>query len=980
MIMKKTFILFLLISIISITSIFAQTGILSGTIKDEQTSELLPAATIVVPKYNIGTITDANGNYNLAGIPVGLQTVVFNFIGFESQTIEIEIVKNQTEVANITMIPIVFMSDEVIITAQARGQVSAINEQINADGIKNVISAEKLQELPDISAADAIGRLPGITVQRDGGEGQKIIVRGFEPKYNTISINGLNAPSTDLNNRSTDMNMISTDIIAGVEVMKANTADKDAEGLGGNVNMILKQAESGLKLKASAEMGYSGQINALGSYKGNIVFSNRFFDEKFGVLVSANTELYDRSSDQWDNEFTVRGNPDTENGETFVKPWLNETSLKAVEEKRQRNNASLLFDFKTKNSLIKTSTFYSGLKRNYFVKSKKYSLEENYIKFKQQEIERTNFIFSNAIQGTHNIKGTVLDWGVGNSLTNQKQPFGHEMLFRHTSPFIGNPRTIAELPPEDVITDENVDEEMGQYHLYSGEFYDYESPESETNIWANWEVPFNITPNINISFKTGFKYRQKDKKKNTRNYKEVFSNMSWVHTIDSLMPGLVKSDYQGLIGIESFIDENYDGKDFLNERYENVRLDNSLDRDMVQEFYDKVGEDNYRYIPTGHIKYDYKGHEKIYAGYGMFNIKLGKKITFIPGLRYEYSHVRYTAFNGDAVPDDPTEAIENLPFTDTTTSTSNVFWLPQIHLKYKPLDWLDIRLAYTNTLSRPDYNDYAPRTQISSSSATIRYSGTYLNPVVSENFDAILTFYKPKYGLLTFGAFHKNVDGFIYYREALLVKGSDTDPANFNLPDSYLGYKIKYPKNNPERTYINGFEVEMQTNFHYLPSPFNGIVLSGNFTLMDSKTKYQQTLIERELNPDYGQPGEPRIIYVNRDTAYVDAMLYQAKYLANFSLGYDYKNFSARLSYTYTDEILTKEQRRADGADRELKVAFSRWDLQIKQKITPKLSVYGNINNVFNQPDEGVRAITGYYNYIEYYGMSINVGVKYRLF
>jgi outer membrane receptor for ferrienterochelin and colicin len=270
--------------------------------------------------------------------------------------------------------------------------------------------------------------------------------------------------------------------------------------------------------------------------------------------------------------------------------------------------------------------------------------------------------------------------------------------------------------------------------------------------------------------------------------------------------------------------------------------------------------------------------------------------------------------------------------------------------------------------------------QISSDTRSIKYSGTYLDNLTSENYDAILSMYKPKLGLFTIGVFHKIIDGFIYDRTANLVKGTEMDPNNFGLPDTYKGFSISYPVNNPEKAIINGLETEIQTNFNSLPFPFKGIVLSGNFTLMDSKAKYQETLFVRTLNPDYGQPGEPRIIFTNHDTAYVDRMLSQAKYLANISVGYDYKGFSARFSYSFTDDILTNEQRRIDGADREAKTAFSKWDAQVKQKITKNLSVYGNIANIFNQPDAGTRLITGYYNYIEYYGMTFNIGLKYKFY
>ena len=115
--------------------------------------------------------------------------------------------------------------------------------------------------------------------------------------------------------------------------------------------------------------------------------------------------------------------------------------------------------------------------------------------------------------------------------------------------------------------------------------------------------------------------------------------------------------------------------------------------------------------------------------------------------------MKYTAFNGNAIPEDELGAVENLVYTDTTTSNKYGHWLPQIHLKIKPLDWLDIRLAYTNTLSRPDYSDLAPRMQISHNSKTVRHSGTYLLPARSENFDLILSLHREKFGLLTFRCF-----------------------------------------------------------------------------------------------------------------------------------------------------------------------------------------------------------------------------------
>ena len=217
----------------------AQNATITGVITDSETKDYLAGTTVVIKGTTKGTITDANGKYTLF-IPTGKQVIQFSFVGYQTQDFEVNLKANEVKTLNLILKPDANILNEVLISAQAKGQTAAIKKQVNASGIINVVSEEKLRELPDANVADAIGRLPGLMIQRDGGEGQKIIIRGLDPKYNTVAINGMNAPSTSSTDRSTDLNMISPEMIAGAEVLKANTADKDADGLGGTVNLIMK--------------------------------------------------------------------------------------------------------------------------------------------------------------------------------------------------------------------------------------------------------------------------------------------------------------------------------------------------------------------------------------------------------------------------------------------------------------------------------------------------------------------------------------------------------------------------------------------------------------------------------------------------------------------------------------------------------------------------------------------------------------------
>ena len=109
---------------------------------------------------------------------------------------------------------------EVIVTAQAKGQMDAINKQLNAKSLVNIISSDRIQELPDANAAETVARVPGVSIRREGGEGNKVVIRGLSPKYNNITVNGVKLASTDNDNRSTDLSMISQYMLDGIEVTK----------------------------------------------------------------------------------------------------------------------------------------------------------------------------------------------------------------------------------------------------------------------------------------------------------------------------------------------------------------------------------------------------------------------------------------------------------------------------------------------------------------------------------------------------------------------------------------------------------------------------------------------------------------------------------------------------------------------------------------------------------------------------------------
>jgi len=970
-------------------TVFAQQTTITGTVLDE-TNQPLPYASVLVQGTTIGTSTDINGKFVLTGVPVGEHTLKISFLGYQTKSVPVTGERGKTTDLTTKLDPVGIQGKEVVITAQVRGQAQAINQQLNAPGIVNVVSQEKIKELPDGNAADAAGRLPGIMVQRSGGEGEKLIIRGLDPKYSTVSVNGVVAPASSATDRSTNMNLISPDIISGIEVSKANTADRDADGMGGTVNLLVKEADMNRRLNVSLQGGYSGQTEEFSNYKATLFFSNRFFDKKLGMMLSGNIESYDRSADRLTVNYSING--------VDILPQIGTLSLRATSERRDRYNGSAIFDYSfNPKHVIKMVNMFSQTDRDVFQRRKSYNMAassgtENQLRFEQISSNPTAYMISNAFDGKHVLGNTELTWAGSFSQTTSRTPNEHTLQFRHAGAFVDYAATSF-LDPLEATNPAYTKEDVRLYFLRQGVYLANKNNESEWSGKLDYKIPFSFfNKQLSGNIKLGGKLRIKDRSRETDRWSaQVYGTGTGANSVVSVKDRfLYEPDApNGVIGLMSFLDPGFSSPRFLNGESPYLNINYAIDRNIAQQFflnnnpYPMIvptltgGNPNtgnlYQYAPNAKVKDDYTAHEELYAGYLMGEINIGKMITFIPGVRYDYQHIKYTAWKGEGIPDNLDADVNLSSLEKQEADNTQIFILPQIHLKVKPLSWFDVRLAYTQTISRPDYDYLAPRTQIDTQGRNINHTTTLLKSSKSENFDVIMSFFNSKYGLFTVGAFRKNISNFIYQREAAIVKDTPTDPGVFGVEDVYIGYNITYPLNNPGKSHITGMEIEGQTNFRWLPGnlrALRGFVLSGNISFMKSRSEYQATRFQ------FTESGQR----INIDTVFVDRLVKQPSLLANISVGYDYKGFSGRISYSYQDDILDVPQQRMDGYDKESVLAFSRWDLQLKQKINKRVSFYFNMTNIFNNADKSIRNVTGYYTAVGYYGMGMNLGVKIDIF
>lgn len=366
-------------------------------------------------------------------------------------------------------------------------------------------------------------------------------------------------------------------------------------------------------------------------------------------------------------------------------------------------------------------------------------------------------------------------------------------------------------------------------------------------------------------------------------------------------------------------------------------------------------------FPAWGDRNDYENRENIAAGYVMTEINLGSQISFIPGVRYEDENTRYTARHAI----DRGNQVSSIE--DTTATRKEKFWFPMFHLKYKPLDWFDVRLARTLTVSRPSFQQISPKLSDSQDASTVVYGNPNLKSALSTNYDIYLSFYGNKLGLLTIGGFYKEIRDQFYN-----LSFTTFDPETDGVDPRFDNYRVTQPFNNEFDGTVKGLELDIQTHFWYLPAPFNGMVIRANFARIHSDTRYFSSFVKQVPINVFPFSQSVRV-----DTSRDGRLIDQSDYIANIAIGYDIGGFSARLSANYQGNTLSSIDRTFPSLD-----GFTddriQWDLSLKQKVMKTMDAYFNLNNFTGQPDKSFIRYQDLSTSQSFYGMTADLGIRYR--
>ncbi len=966
--LKLIIAVFLMLGLSFPVALYAAKGIITGTVIDSQTKTPLPGANVYIAGTAIGAASNQDGRFYIANVPTGKFTLVVDYIGYKQERVPVEI-RPLTLRIDFTFkmkYAAIQLDSTIVVTAQAEGQMEAINRQLSARAIVNVVSSDKIREMPDANAAESVGRLPGVSVLRDGGEGKKLVIRGLSPKYNTISIEGVRVPPTDSDERSADLSMIGTYTIDGIEVMKAITADHDADAVGGNVDFKIKEARgenSKIAFDIVAKGTYNNLKNIYNDYNLLAEVSTRRFNNRLGILAMVYAENRNHPSQSMGAGYGLL-DPSLDKKNQVLTTGL---SLSENLRETQRRGGTFVVDYRIPEGKIAFKNVLSRIHNHGISYSDNFDYQGNVRSYGFSDNKASIDLLTNVLSYEQKYSRFKIEGKLSHSLSETGYPQNIGFNFVEYSGFGEYDEPF--IYPADIPS--HAKNELNSTVLNHCTDDRGESSDRQITAQLDLGIDYSITRQISGVLKVGGKFRHSKREKDW----EAWGGFLWVGGAKEIRQALLAAFPDRLpypsgdsqFHLPYFLDDAYDTDNFLEGRYQ---LAHVVDADFMNDVMGVVRQhpytvtaDAYYHGDIGSTTGDYDGQEKLSAGYLMTDMNIGSILKFIPGIRYEELVKTYTASQGDSR---GRTADINYPHEMVTKTTIDRHWLPMIHVRLKPVAWFDVRFAYTQTLARPNFNLLTPFYNISQSN--VAFNNYRIKPERAESFDLYFSIHHNYVGLFTIGFFKKNISDLIYGTKEILY-----DPSKYELPKDVKNYHMGITKNNQYATDVNGIEIDWQTNLWFLPGVLKGLVVSANFTYNQAETKYPITKLNQWMDPQTWQ-----WLYEYVETFYTARLINAPTYLMNYTLGYDYKGFSIRGNMQYRSDIYTYHDFWP-----ELRGVSDDF-LQFGVTATQNLPWYGtqlvfDMRNITSASEVSLNKGNHFPTNESFYGMTADFGIRIRL-
>lgn len=907
---------------------------IEGYVSDAASGASLPGANVVIKGTTNGGSTDANGHYEITGLEGGSYTLHVQFIGYHVQEVSIRIDDKGTYTQDFILVTESQVLSEVVVSGRATGQVKAMKDQREAENIVNIVSEEQIISFPDLNVADAIQRIPGVTVQRDQGDGKYVQLRGTPPELTNFNVNGIQLPSPESSVRTVGMDVFNASQIQTIEVAKVLTPDMNGDAIGGSVNLKTKRAES---LEPLYNVVAAGGFNNLRqSPNGELQFTYSQRRGRIGFLLNANFIRSDQGADNMEFDYEKAPFLGGEGQDNYGIQY-SEVQLRYYDITRERTGLSVTLDYyiDEHNFLYISGMFnrYSDDETRY---RKVYTLddatsEHNYlyggINHDLKDRERIQTISTISVGGEHDLRNLKLNYEVAWSEAVEQQPDRMEVVFDNPGQAINIAFDVTE--PDFPIA-KFPDEQNAQ------NAYDYNNYELDQLLFEDHHaVDNNVIGRIDLklpyakgehkgAFKLGSLVRFKDKSRDiTAKSFGAYRPTSTVYAI----PGPELS-------VET-VNDGFEEKNLLNRGYV---LDHMPDPELMRDFYHRwptlfvYGDEGITETLERTHSQDYEATENVQAYYAMVRHNY-KKLMTLAGVRYEQTDISYRGY----------QILKTTSgfFTemDTITDGRKVhFWLPNLQLKYSVNDQFNVRAALTYSYARPNFRDIIPY-RVQNERNEIRLGNPDLEYPAATNIDLLAEYYWKGRNIISGGLFYKRIDNFIFNYKVFGYEG-DPREANFSKRE------IELPLNGRD-AFVSGAELQLQTFFNRLPGLWKHLGVLSNYTFT-----YSEAIINARFpandNLNIVRIGKDYTEFFSPDSTEVIPMPGQAPHTLNFALFYDSPRFYLKVSANYSDLFLSTL-----GADPDLDEYYGaqlRIDINGYVQINKVLQIFGDVRNVTNTP------------------------------
>lgn len=756
-----------------------------GTVIDAETGLGLPGVTIRVSGSTNGTVSSPEGRFAVRGLPQGQHEIGFEYLGYQTERRSV-MLDGGVESLDIRLQPQAIDVEGLTVVGRRRGQAAALNQQRSSPTITNVVAADQIGRFPDANVGDAVKRIPGIVVMQDQGEARFGLIRGTEPRLNSVMINGERVPSAEAEVREVQLDLVPSDMIAQVEVTKALTPDMDADAIGGSVNLITRSAPAERRVSATFGSGYnflSGEPMVIGSG----VFGQRFADGRLGVVLSGSYFDHQLGSDNIEAEWADEGNG----------AFIEEFQVREYQVQRIRRSVSAGLDFRIDpaNTVTWRSIYNrrddwenrfrlvikldepdaSGNAMAEVERQSKGGLGNDRIDNRRLEDQRTQ---SHSLSGEHILGGALLTWSAQWARASEERPNERYIQFiQEDVPVVANLSDLRRPSfalPATVPSDFELDELTEEFQSTR-----------DTDLTGRVDLAIPVgSGGSEIQF--GGRIRDKEKVRDNDFYE--YDAMTISSLADAGVADYTNGDFRaGSYQAGTFATETFLG---------GLPLDDGSQFDRERLFDE--------FVPA-----NFTADERIVAGYAMLEQKVGSDVDLIVGARVEQTTVDYTGF--EYIDDD-----ESFSPTAGAREYTNVF--PSLIANVRLTPRSNLRAAWTNTIARPNYYDLVPYRIVNLADAELEVGNPDLDPTTSMNFDVLYEHFLADVGLVSAGVFYKDIDDFIF--------GYTLDDAVDPVTGAVFG-EITRPENGGAAT-ILGFEVALQRS---LPLGFG---IYGNYTFSES--------------------------------------------------------------------------------------------------------------------------------------------------